>query len=89
MPKSSTHFSSFIWHRGGGHNWGNICPLPPAELLKLYPSFGTFKEIRQRLDSQGVFRNAWISELIRENVLESTDTSAATPSHDRSNLETT
>ncbi len=45
-------------------HWGKLCPVPPADLRKLYPSFNEFQDICDRADEDGVFRNRWMKELL-------------------------
>ena len=45
-------------------HWGKFCPLEPDEIARLYPQLEQFREIAQRYDPQGVFRNQWVSRIL-------------------------
>jgi hypothetical protein len=42
-------------------HWGKYCPIDSAASEKLYPRLSEFRLIREQLDSQHVFGNAWIA----------------------------
>ncbi len=46
-------------------HWGKLCPLPTDALRSLYPAFNDFREICDRVDKDGVFRNQWTQGLLR------------------------
>ncbi|MEO8272218.1 MAG: D-arabinono-1,4-lactone oxidase, partial [Aureliella sp.] len=46
-------------------HWGKLCPLSTAALRSLYPAFTDFKEVCVRVDKDGVFRNQWTKDLLR------------------------
>jgi FAD/FMN-containing dehydrogenase len=45
-------------------HWGKVCPLPPAELARLYPGLAEFAAIQKQMDPAGVFANAWVREIL-------------------------
>ena len=45
-------------------HWGKVCPLPPAELGRLYPGLSEFAAVRRRLDPTGVFCGEWVREVM-------------------------
>jgi FAD/FMN-containing dehydrogenase len=45
-------------------HWGKVCPLPPAELARLYPGLTEFEAVRRRLDPTGVFRGEWMGSVL-------------------------
>lgn len=45
-------------------HWGKVCPLPPAELVRLYPGIKAFAAVRDRLDPTGVFGNEWTRSVL-------------------------
>ncbi len=45
-------------------HWGKLCPLSPTALVQSYPDFDRFREVCQRVDPDGRFRNDWIEELL-------------------------
>lgn len=48
---------------GARPHWGKFCPLPPEDLVALYPQFAEFQAVCDRADPKGVFRNRWIKQL--------------------------
>ena len=63
-------FSSFMARSmsrlyGARPHWGKLCPLNADELEALYPRFADFREICNKLDPQGAFRNRWTETLLR------------------------
>jgi hypothetical protein len=62
-------FAQFLAHSmgalyGARRHWGKVCPHSREEIEKLYPRAGAFREICRRYDPTGVFRNAWIEEVL-------------------------
>jgi hypothetical protein len=45
-------------------HWGKIQPHLAAQLGQLYPELPTFRDVCQRYDSAGVFRNQWLESLL-------------------------
>jgi hypothetical protein len=45
-------------------HWGKIQPHLAAQLAQLYPELPTFRDVCQRYDSGGVFRNQWLESLL-------------------------
>ena len=45
-------------------HWGKVCPHTAAEIERLYPHAPRFREICDRYDPAGVFRNEWIVGLL-------------------------
>ncbi len=45
-------------------HWGKVNPLPPETLATLYPHLPRFKEIADRYDPHGVFRNKWMHDVL-------------------------
>lgn len=45
-------------------HWGKVCPLTPGEAQRLYPRLNEFRSICQVADPDGVFRNAWLEQLL-------------------------
>ncbi len=45
-------------------HWGKVNPLPPETLVKLYPHLPRFKEIADRYDPAGRFRNEWMRHVL-------------------------
>jgi hypothetical protein len=50
---------------GARPHWGKLCPLPTAVLPSLYPAFKDFRQVCDRVDADGVFRNQWTMGLLR------------------------
>ena len=48
-------------------HWGKLCPLPVAELRSLYPAFAEFRDVCERADNDGVFRNPWTAALLQSD----------------------
>jgi FAD/FMN-containing dehydrogenase len=48
---------------GARPHWGKWCPLSAETLISLYPQFEDFRTACVSRDSQGVFRNTWLSSL--------------------------
>lgn len=48
---------------GARPHWGKFCPLPPEDLVALYPQFAQFQAVCDRADPVGVFRNRWLKQL--------------------------
>lgn len=44
-------------------HWGKVCPLDPNTLASLYPNFQAFQKIKNQLDPQNRFGNAWTESL--------------------------
>ncbi len=53
---------------GARPHWAKHCPLTVEELTSLYPQFETFRGICERADPEGLFRNAWTSELLQREL---------------------
>ncbi len=51
---------------GGRPHWGKVCPLTAAQIARLYPQLGQFREICQRLDPGGAFTNDWTQRVLRD-----------------------
>ena len=49
---------------GARPHWGKLNSLSTEELRSLYPAFDTFREICDKSDPQGAFRNAWTKRLL-------------------------
>ena len=49
---------------GGRPHWGKKHTLRAADLRPLYPAWDRFYEVRQRIDSGGVFLNGYLRELL-------------------------
>ncbi len=47
-------------------HWGKLCPLSTDSLRSLYPAFSAFQEVCNQVDKDGVFRNRWTTQLLRE-----------------------
>jgi hypothetical protein len=45
-------------------HWGKVCPLASAEAARLYPHLSKFREVAQRFDPGGHFRNAWLNRVL-------------------------
>jgi FAD-linked oxidoreductase len=52
-------FESIVREVGGRPHWGKLHTLGAARLAKLYPRFGDFVELRDRMDPQRRFANAY------------------------------
>jgi hypothetical protein len=48
----------------GRPHWGKVCPLTSEEVARLYPKLEQFRAIATRCDPQGVFRNAWLKQML-------------------------
>jgi hypothetical protein len=46
-------------------HWGKVCPVPAAEVARLYPGLAEFAAIQKQLDPAGVFANAWLRDVLR------------------------
>jgi hypothetical protein len=44
-------------------HWGKYCPLPPEELVRLYPRLRDFAAIANAADPAKVFRNEWMQSI--------------------------
>src|SRR5262245_16900562 len=44
----------------GRPHWGKFCPLPAAELARLYPGLAEFAAIQKQTDPADVFGNEWV-----------------------------
>jgi L-gulono-1,4-lactone dehydrogenase len=53
-------------------HWGKVCPIDAKLAERLYPKLREFRSICETNDPQGVFRNAWINELIFKRAAVST-----------------
>ncbi|MEM6471189.1 MAG: D-arabinono-1,4-lactone oxidase [Planctomycetota bacterium] len=51
---------------GARPHWGKVCPLPTSSLRELYPRFDEFKAVCQSKDPDGLFRNAWVNDLLSD-----------------------
>lgn len=49
---------------GARPHWGKHCPLDHQQLEQLYPHLGEFRQICERFDPRGVFRNTWTEQTI-------------------------
>jgi len=49
---------------GARPHWGKLNSLSTEGLRSLYPAFDTFREICDKSDPQGAFRNAWTKGLL-------------------------
>jgi L-gulono-1,4-lactone dehydrogenase len=45
-------------------HWGKVCPLPPSELVRLYPGLREFAAIHKRIDPAGTFGNEWVRAIL-------------------------
>jgi hypothetical protein len=45
-------------------HWGKVCPHSAHDIERLYPHASRFREICNHFDPAGVFRNAWIDEVL-------------------------
>ena len=45
-------------------HWGKYCPLTAGELARLYPHLPEFREICQKHDPPGTFRNHWTEQTL-------------------------
>jgi FAD/FMN-containing dehydrogenase len=48
----------------GRPHWGKYNPLPPEELVRLYPRMREFAAIANAADPAGVFRNEWLGPIL-------------------------
>jgi hypothetical protein len=58
-----THCMSQLF--GARPHWGKLNSLSVEELRSLYPAFESFRQICDKTDPHGAFRNAWIRRLIQ------------------------
>lgn len=49
---------------GARPHWGKLNTLSAEELCSLYPAFNTFREICDKSDPHGAFRNVWTQRLL-------------------------
>jgi FAD/FMN-containing dehydrogenase len=52
---------------GGRPHWAKKHSLSASHLAGLYPEFGRFKSLRQRLDPDGVFMNSHVEAILGES----------------------
>ena len=52
---------------GARPHWGKLNSLSTEELRSLYPAFESFREICDKSDPHGAFRNAWTKRLLESN----------------------
>jgi xylitol oxidase len=45
-------------------HWGKVCPLPAAELARLYPRLRDFAVVQKQIDPADVFGNEWIRGIL-------------------------
>ena len=45
-------------------HWGKLFTMPPAEVQARYPNLGAFRELLNRHDPEGKFRNRFIDDLV-------------------------
>jgi hypothetical protein len=45
-------------------HWGKLCPVPVTVLRSLYPAIKDFRQVCDRVDKNGVFRNPWSKGLL-------------------------
>jgi len=48
----------------GRPHWGKFCPLPAAELARLYPGLAEFAQIQKQTDPADVFGNEWVRGIL-------------------------
>jgi L-gulono-1,4-lactone dehydrogenase len=48
----------------GRPHWGKVCPLTADEASRLYPELLLFRELCERADPGGQFRNEWVSRTL-------------------------
>jgi FAD/FMN-containing dehydrogenase len=57
-----------VFHRYGGRpHWGKIHSLKAADLEKLYPHWGAFRELRRRLDPKARFLNSYLKSVLEHD----------------------
>jgi len=49
---------------GGRPHWGKMHTLTAAELCGLYPEWPRFQAVRRQLDPDGVFQNAYLTQIL-------------------------
>jgi FAD/FMN-containing dehydrogenase len=45
-------------------HWGKVCPLPPEELVRLYPGLRDFAAIHKQIDPADAFANEWVRGIL-------------------------
>ena len=48
----------------GRCHWGKFNPLDAETVERLYPQLGEFREVMQRFDTDGVFKNDWFRKIL-------------------------
>jgi L-gulono-1,4-lactone dehydrogenase len=49
---------------GGRPHWGKFNPMTAASAVSLFPRLPEFRDVCRRFDPAGVFRNAWIDDIV-------------------------
>jgi hypothetical protein len=49
---------------GARPHWGKVCPLQAELVDQIYPQASEFREVCAKEDPNGVFRNAWIDDVV-------------------------
>jgi L-gulonolactone oxidase len=53
-------FASLLASHGGRPHWAKQHALGPKELEALYPQFGDFRQVIQRVDPDGIMRSEYV-----------------------------
>jgi L-gulono-1,4-lactone dehydrogenase len=59
-----TAFEAIVAEHAGRPHWGKLHTLDASRLRPLYPRFDDFLAVRRRLDPTGVFRNAYLDQVL-------------------------
>ena len=66
-PAYFRDFQSLMADFEGRPHWGKTYDRGPESLAALYPRWDDFRSLRNRMDPEGVFRNAFVDRLFPSN----------------------